>query len=162
MATEKAFFAAGCFWGVEATFRGIDGVLDAVSGYAGGTTEEPTYEQVCSGATGHTETVAVTYDPARVSYDDLLTAFFDLHDPTQVNRQGPDIGTQYRSAIFTTSPAQAAAAEAAKARLDASGRFPRPIATQIATAGPFWRAEEYHQRYEEKRMASGRGLRGWL
>ncbi len=162
MATEKGYFAAGCFWGVEATFRRIDGVLDAVSGYAGGTTQNPTYEQVCSGTTGHTETVEVTYDPAKVSYDDLLSAFFDLHDPTQVDRQGPDIGTQYRSAIFTTSPAQAAAAEAAKARLDASGQFPRPIATQIAAAGPFWRAEEYHQRYEEKRAISGRGLRGWL
>lgn len=147
---ETATFAAGCFWGVEHAFRQVDGVVDVVSGYTGGSTAEPTYEQVCTGRTGHAEAVQLTYDPARVAYDDLLETFWSIHDPTQVNRQGPDVGTQYRSAIFTHSPEQEEAARASKARQEASGRFSRPIATEVAPAGAFYRAEEYHQRYFEK------------
>ena len=141
---------AGCFWGIEDAFRKTPGVHDAVSGYTGGHTEDPTYEDVCYRDTGHAEAVEVTYDPARVSYEDLLAKFADLHDPTQVNRQGPDVGSQYRSAIFTHSPEQRAAAEAWKERLDASGTLRRPVATEIADAPTFYPAEEYHQRYFEK------------
>ena len=148
---EKATFAAGCFWGVEASFREIDGVTDTAVGYTGGTKEHPTYEEVCSGSTGHAEAVQVTFDPARVSYEKLLAVFWSLHVPTQVNRQGPDIGTNYRSAIFYHTPAQKATAEASKEQLRRSGKHgARPIATEIVPAGTFWRAEEYHQRYFEK------------
>jgi len=148
--TETATFAAGCFWGVESAFREVPGVLDATVGYAGGQTEEPTYRQVCTGRTGHAESVLVEYDPARVSYEDLLKVFFENHDPTQKNRQGPDVGTQYRSAIFTHSPEQAQAAQAVVTTLAETGRFRRPIATEIVPAMTFWRAEDYHQRYFEK------------
>jgi peptide-methionine (S)-S-oxide reductase len=146
--TQTAIFAAGCFWGVEADFRDIPGVLDAEAGYVGGTTENPSYREVCSGRTGHAEAVRVTYDADVVRYEKLLDAFWSLHDPTQVNRQGPDVGTQYRSAIFATDDAQRAAAEAGKS--SAQSRFSRPIATQILPAAPFFRAEDYHQRYLEK------------
>ncbi len=149
--TETATFAAGCFWGVEVTFRNVDGVVDAIVGYTGGKTDHPTYKQVCTDDTGHAEAVEVTFDPGRVSYEKLLEVFWQAHDPTQVNRQGPDHGSQYRSAIFFHSPEQEAAARAAKEALDASGRLRRPVATQITPASTFWRAEEYHQRYLEKR-----------
>jgi peptide-methionine (S)-S-oxide reductase len=147
----KATFGAGCFWGVEEEFRKVPGVLQTAVGYAGGKTENPTYEDVCSDETGHAEVVEVEYDPSRVSYDRLLDVFWNGHNPTQRNRQGPDVGTQYRSAIFFHTPEQEAAARASKERLEKSGRFPRPIVTEITPAGPFWRAEEYHQRYFEKR-----------
>jgi peptide-methionine (S)-S-oxide reductase len=149
--SAKATFAAGCFWGVEATFRQIPGVLATRVGYTGGTTPEATYKEVCSGRTGHAEAVEVTYDPHRVSYDELLEVFWANHDPTQVNRQGPDVGTQYRTAVFAHDDAQRVAAERSKAALDASGRLHRPVATQIVTAQPFWEAEDYHQQYLEKR-----------
>jgi peptide-methionine (S)-S-oxide reductase len=150
----EATFGAGCFWGVEADFRAIDGVVDATSGYAGGTTANPTYEQVCSDRTGHAEVVRVRYDPARVSYATLLDEFWKMHDPTQMNRQGPDVGTQYRSVIFYYTPEQKAEAEASKAALEASKRYDRPIATSIEPAPPFYPAEGYHQRYFEKRGAA--------
>jgi peptide-methionine (S)-S-oxide reductase len=151
MTTEKAMFGAGCFWGVEATFRNINGVTAATVGYAGGTTENPTYEDVCSSQTGHAEVVEVEFDPSVVSYRQLLDVFWANHDPTTLNRQGPDVGTQYRSAIFYYSPEQRAVAEESKAEVDKSGRFRRPIVTQIEPATQFYRAEEYHQRYLEKR-----------
>lgn len=151
MTTEKAMFGAGCFWGVESTFRNIKGVTEAAVGYAGGTTENPTYEDVCSAETGHAEVVEVEFDPTVVSYRQLLDVFWANHDPTTLNRQGPDMGTQYRSAIFYYSPEQRAAAEESKAEQDKSGRFRRPIVTQIEAASKFYRAEEYHQRYLEKR-----------
>jgi len=151
MMTEKATFGAGCFWGVETTFREIDGVVDAAVGYEGGATLDPTYKDVCTDRTGHAEVVEVEYDPAKVSYDRLLDVFWGAHDPTQMNRQGPDVGTQYRSAIFFHSPAQEQSARAAKANLDASKRFRRPIATIIEPAQTFYRAEEYHQQYLAKR-----------
>lgn len=150
MATEKATFAAGCFWGVEHKFRQIKGVIDAEVGYTGGKVPNPTYPNVCGGHTGHAEAVRLFYDSETVTYAELLDAFFAMHDPTQVNRQGPDVGTQYRSAVFFHSAEQEAEARAAKERLAASGRLRRPVATQIVEAGPFWRAEEYHQRYIEK------------
>jgi peptide-methionine (S)-S-oxide reductase len=146
---EKATFAAGCFWGVEAKFRQIPGVTDAAVGYSGGTMPNPTYEDVCSDDTGHAEVVEVTFDPAKVSYEQLLDVFFQLHNPTLLNRQGPDVGTQYRSAIFFHSPEQQRAAETAKQRHQP--RFHKPIVTEIEPAKPFYRAEEYHQRYLEKR-----------
>lgn len=148
---EKATFGAGCFWGVEAAFRRLPGVTATAVGYAGGTTENPTYEDVCTDATGHAEVVEVAFDPAKVSYEQLLNVFWENHDPTQLNRQGPDHGTQYRSVIFTHSPEQQAAAEASKAKLEASGRFRRPVVTQVLPAAPFHRAEDYHQQYLEKR-----------
>jgi peptide-methionine (S)-S-oxide reductase len=148
---ERALFAAGCFWGVEEAFRKLEGVERTSVGYSGGATPNPTYERVCGGDTGHAETVEVEYDPARVSYERLLEVFFENHDPTQVNRQGPDVGDQYRSAIFPRTPEQEAAARTAKERLEKSGRFARPIATRIEPAGEFWRAEEYHQQYFHKR-----------
>jgi peptide-methionine (S)-S-oxide reductase len=148
---EKATFAAGCFWGVEETFRALPGVVDTAVGFMGGTTDSPSYREVCTGRTGHAEVVHLEYDPAKVSYDALLDAFWGCHDPTTLDRQGPDVGTQYRSAIFTHTPEQEAAARASRDRVDASGRFRRPIVTAIEPASTFWRAEEYHQRYLEKR-----------
>jgi peptide-methionine (S)-S-oxide reductase len=150
-ATQKATFAAGCFWGVEAAFRQVPGVLETAVGYTGGSLANPTYEDVCTDRTGHAEAVEVTFDPSRVTYDDLLNLFWENHDPTQRNRQGPDIGTQYRSAIFFHDPSQREAATASRDRLEKSGRFRRPIATEIVPAATFWRAEDYHQRYLEKR-----------
>jgi peptide-methionine (S)-S-oxide reductase len=147
---ERATFAAGCFWGIEAAFRQVEGVVSTQVGYTGGQTENPTYRQVCSDRTGHAEAVEVLYDPAKVSYKDLLDVFWSIHDPTQQNRQGPDVGSQYRSAIFHHNGVQAKAAEESKRKLEESGRFKRPIVTEIAPAGPFYRAEEYHQRYYEK------------
>lgn len=147
---EKAMFGAGCFWGVEAAFRKVPGVVDVVVGYSGGTTENPTYRDVCSHTTGHAEVVEVTFDPDRIGFDQLLDVFFSIHDPTQLNRQGPDVGDQYRSAIFYFDGGQKAAAEAARDRLAAEGRYKGEIVTQIAPASAFWRAEEYHQRYLEK------------
>ena len=148
---EQATFAAGCFWGVEAAFRQVKGAVATEAGYTGGTVSNPTYQQVCSGKTGHAEAVRVFFDPKVVTYDQLLDIFWGIHDPTQVNRQGPDIGTSYRSAIFYHSPAQKAAAEASRDRLQRSGRFGRvPVATEIAPAAEFWKAEEYHQQYFEK------------
>jgi len=150
-ATEKAMFGAGCFWGVEAAFRAVPGVIRTAVGYSGGHLPNPTYQDVCSHRTGHAEVVLVEFDPAKVTYDDLLKTFWECHDPTQMNRQGPDIGTQYRSAIFFFTPQQEAAARASKQRLEASGKLRRPIATEITPASEFWRAEEYHQQYLEKR-----------
>ncbi|MCZ7526329.1 MAG: peptide-methionine (S)-S-oxide reductase MsrA [Acidimicrobiia bacterium] len=152
---ETATFAAGCFWGVEAAFRRVDGVVDTRVGYTGGDVEDPTYQQVCTDTTGHAEAVEVTFDPRRVSYDDLLAVFWASHDPTQVDRQGPDVGRQYRSAIFVHDREQERAAVASKEALERSGRLRRPVATEIAPASTFWEAEEYHQRYYERR-----GLRG--
>lgn len=149
--TEKATFGAGCFWGVETAFREVPGVLDAAVGYLGGTLENPTYRDVCNGDTGHAEVVEVVFDPEKVTYEQLLDRFWTLHDPTQFNRQGPDYGSQYRSAIFFHSPEQKAAAEASKERLAASGRFAKKIVTEITPASTFYRAEEYHQQYLAKR-----------
>ena len=146
----KATFAAGCFWGVEAAFRQVEGVLETAVGYSGGRLENPTYEDVCSGRTGHAETVGVEYDPSRVSYEQLLDVFWENHDPTTLNRQGPDVGEQYRSVIFFHTPEQQAAATASKEKLQKSGKYNRPIVTQIQPASKFFRAEEYHQRYLEK------------
>jgi peptide-methionine (S)-S-oxide reductase len=148
MSTQTATFAAGCFWGVEAAFRQIPGVIEAISGYTGGRTERPTYEQVCSDRTGHAEAVEVTFDPSKVSYDQLLDAFWKIHDPTQVNRQGPDFGSQYRTAIFTHSPEQFAEAHASRQR--EQEKYGKPIATEIASAPAFYPAEDYHQRYFER------------
>jgi peptide-methionine (S)-S-oxide reductase len=153
--TSKAILGAGCFWGVEATFRQVPGVVNVSVGYSGGTLANPSYEDVCYRNTGHAEVVLVEFDPARLTYEQLLDVFWGAHDPTQKNRQGPDIGTQYRSAIFVFDEEQAEAARAAKDRLDASGRFVRPIATEITPASSFWQAEEYHQRYLEKRGLAG-------
>jgi len=149
--TEKATFGAGCFWGVEAAFQQTPGVITAVSGYAGGTLNNPTYQDVCTGRTGHAEVVEVTYDPAKVRYEDLLKVFFENHNPTTLNRQGPDVGTQYRSAVFFHSPEQQAAAEKMKTELDKSGVFKKPIVTEVTPASTFYKAEEYHQKYLEKR-----------
>lgn len=148
MNRQTATFAAGCFWGVEADFRDIPGVLDTEVGYLGGNTQNPTYRDVCTDQTGHAEAVQVTFDADEVSYDTLVDAFWSLHNPTERNRQGPDVGSQYRSAIFYEDPAQHAAAEASKAR--AQARFSRPIATEIVPHQTFYRAEDYHQRYLEK------------
>lgn len=148
---EKATFAAGCFWGVEAALRQIKGVKSTAVGYIGGHTTNPTYEEVCTDRTGHAEAVEVEFDPAETSYETLLNTFWENHDPTQLNRQGPDHGSQYRTAIFYHSPQQQALAEKSKERLAASGRFRRPIVTEIVPAGEFHRAEEYHQQYLEKR-----------
>ena len=156
----KAMFGAGCFWGVESAFRRLKGVTNVTVGYAGGALEEPTYEKVCTGMTGHAEVVLVEYDEKRVSYDELLGLFFQIHDPTQMNRQGPDIGTQYRSAIFTYDDDQAAAARSMKDAVAENAS--RPVATEITPASTFWPAEDYHQQYEEKRMAaSSRLFGGW-
>ena len=151
MATEKATFGAGCFWGVETRFGEISGVLDTAVGYEGGTLNHPTYKEVCTDRTGHAEVVQLTFDPGRVSYETLLDTFFALHDPTQVNRQGPDWGSQYRSVVFAENEHQAAQANAKITELNASGSFRKPIATLVEPAATFWRAEEYHQKYLEKR-----------
>lgn len=150
MATKMASFAAGCFWGVEARFREIPGVLDAAVGYMGGTSHEPTYKQVCTGATGHAETVQLEFDDSKVTYVELLDAFFGMHDPTTLNRQGPDRGTQYRSAVFWHEAEQERAAREKISAWDAAGKWQSPIVTEIKPASTFWRAEEYHQRYLEK------------
>ncbi len=155
---KKATFGAGCFWGVESAFRQVEGVADVAVGYEGGTLDNPTYRDVCTGRTGHAEVVEVLYDPARVSYQTLLDIFWESHDPTTLNRQGPDVGTQYRSAIFTHDDEQRAEAETARDRVDAEGRFRRPIVTEIAPASTFHRAEEYHQRYLEKQGRAGCSL----
>jgi len=147
---EKAIFAAGCFWGVEAAFRKIKGVSSAICGYTGGTMQDPSYKDVCTGRTGHAEAVEVEFDPNVVTYEELLNAFWNMHDPTTLNRQGPDIGSQYRSGIFYNNAQQQVAAQASKAAMDSSGKLGRPIVTEITAASPFYRAEEYHQRYHEK------------
>ena len=153
--TETATFAAGCFWGVEATFRQIKGVKATAVGYTGGSLDHPTYKDVCTDRTGHAEAVQVEYDPQEVSYEQLLKVFWENHDPTTVDRQGPDVGTQYRSAIFYHTPEQKAAAEAAKQRLAGpGGKYRREIVTQIVPAATFWKAEDYHQQYLEKRGMS--------
>jgi peptide-methionine (S)-S-oxide reductase len=146
--TEKATFGAGCFWGVETAFRKVEGVVDATVGYSGGHTENPTYKDVCSSTTGHAEVVEVEYDPSKVSYEELLEVFWENHDPTTPNRQGPDVGSQYRSAIFFHTPEQEAAARASKEK--AQSRFRNPIVTEITPISEFYRAEEYHQRYFER------------
>jgi peptide-methionine (S)-S-oxide reductase len=151
---EKATFGAGCFWGVEATFRQIEGVTSTAVGYSGGTLENPTYEAVCTDRTGHAEVVEVAYDPARVPYEKLLEVFWENHDPTTLDRQGPDVGRQYRSAIFFHSPEQQRAAIASKEALTKVGRFKKPIVTEITPAATFYMAESYHQQYLEKRGLS--------
>ena len=148
---EKATFGAGCFWGVEASFRELKGVTATAVGYAGGTLDSPSYQDVCTGHTGHAEVVEVEFDPAEISYEHILDLFWQSHDPTTLNRQGPDVGTQYRSAIFVHTPEQQAAAQESKDALEQSGRFSSPIVTEITLASTFYRAEEYHQRYLEKR-----------
>lgn len=148
--TETAVFAAGCFWGVEQAFRDTKGVLSTEVGYTGGQTDNPTYREVCGKGTGHAEAVKVAFDPAVVSYEKLLEVFWAIHDPTQVNRQGPDVGDQYRTAIFTLNDQQREAAIVSREAEDASGRHSRPISTQIEALGPWWKAEEYHQQYFEK------------
>ena len=153
--SAKAIFGAGCFWGIEAAFRQVPGVKEVLVGYSGGQTADPTYRDVCSGGTGHAEVVEVEYDPDAVTYDDLLAVFWQIHNPTTLNRQGPDVGTQYRSAIFTLDDAQDQQARASVAEATAKGRFPRPIVTEITKASPFYRAEEYHQRYFEKHGVTG-------
>lgn len=148
---QKATFAGGCFWGVEDAFRHLPGVVSTRVGYCGGTLANPTYKDVCTDKTGHAESVEVTYDPSKISYERLLGVFWNLIDPTQVNRQGPDYGSQYRSVLFYHTPEQKAAAEASKEKLEKSGKYRRPIATEILPAAVFWPAEEYHQQYLEKR-----------
>ena len=148
---DKAAFGAGCFWGVEAAFREVRGVKSTEVGYSGGTVKNPTYKDVCTGRTGHAEAVKVEYDPAELSYEELLDVFWGCHDPTTLNRQGPDVGTQYRSAIFFHTPEQEVAARASKENLQASDDYTRPIVTEIIPASEFYRAEEYHQQYLEKR-----------
>jgi len=149
--TELATFGAGCFWGVEATFRNVKGVKDALVGYLGGAMENPTYKDVCTGRTGHAEVVQVEFDPSQVTFEKLLDVFWENHNPTTLNRQGPDVGTQYRSAIFYHSDEQKRVAEESKAKQTASGRFSRPVVTEITPATAFYKAEDYHQRYLEKR-----------
>lgn len=151
MVTQKAIFAAGCFWGVEAKFRKVPGVISARVGYTGGKFTKPTYKDVCSHKTSHAEAIEITFDPSKVSYDELLDVFWTIHNPTTLNRQGPDVGPQYRSAIFYLNSLQKEKAINSKARLDLSKRFKKPIVTLIVPASDFWEAEEYHQQYEEKR-----------
>jgi len=148
---EKATFGAGCFWGVEEAFRKVKGVTSTAVGYSGGTFKNPSYRDVCTGQTGHAEVVQVEYDPVQVSYEELLAVFWANHDPTTMNRQGPDVGSQYRSAIFYHTPAQEAAARASKDKLNSSGVYKRPIVTEITPASEFWMAEDYHQQYVAKR-----------
>lgn len=150
---EIATFGAGCFWGVEAAFCRVPGVIDTAVGYSGGHLDKPSYKDVCTDETGHAEVVQVTFDPEKLSYSQLLDVFWKIHDPTQLNRQGPDFGKQYRTAIFFHSLEQEEAARKSKQALEASGKFHRPIATEISPARTFWRAEEYHQRYLERRGA---------
>jgi peptide-methionine (S)-S-oxide reductase len=147
MTTETTIFGAGCFWGVEWVFRQVPGVVDAISGYSGGVTPDPTYREVCNHTTGHAEVVQITFDPEVVTFEQLLEVFWAMHDPTQVNRQGPDVGDQYRSAIYAMTPEQLATAE--RSRAEAQARFDRPIATEIREAPAFYPAEDYHQRYYE-------------
>ncbi len=149
--SQKATFGAGCFWGVEAAFRKVEGVLSTTVGYSGGSFKGPTYQDVCTGTTGHAEVVEVEYAPAKLSYDELLNVFWDIHNPTTMNCQGPDIGSQYRSAIFFHNAEQEAAAKASKERLQSNGRYKNPIVTEITPASEFYKAEEYHQQYFEKR-----------
>lgn len=151
METQKAIFAAGCFWGVESNFRKVKGVVSTRVGYTGGSFSNPTYRKVCSHKTGHAEAIEITFDPSIVSFDDLLDVFWAIHDPTTLNRQGPDIGDQYRSAIFYINSEQKEKALKSKAKLEASKKFKRSIVTQIVPASDFWEAEEYHQQYNEKR-----------
>jgi len=151
---ETATFGTGCFWGVESTFRDVQGVLDAAVGYEGGTLVNPTYQQVCTDRTGHAEVVEVQFDPTQVSFEQLLDVFWENHDPTTLNRQGPDVGHQYRSAIFVHGPEQEATAKASKEARDASGKHRRPIVTEISPASTFYRAEDYHQQYLGKRGLS--------
>ena len=155
---EKATFGAGCFWGVEEAFRQVKGVTGTRVGYLGGTLKDPTYRDVCTGRTGHAEVVEVEYDPSKVSYEELLTVFWNSHDPTTLNRQGPDVGTQYRSAVFFHNAEQEAAAKVSKAKLQSSGRFTKPIVTEMTSASAFYEAEDYHQRYLEKRGQKSCGL----
>jgi peptide-methionine (S)-S-oxide reductase len=157
--TEKATFGAGCFWQVEDALREFDGVIETAVGYEGGHVDNPTYEQVCSGNTGHVEVAQVTFDPDKVSYEDLVTKYFEIHDPTQLNRQGPDVGYQYRSLIFAHSDDQAQTARRVIERVQE--RFRDPIVTTIEPAAPFWRAEEYHQCYLQRRQERT-GLLGTL
>lgn len=152
---EKATFGAGCFWGVESTFQKLEGVKSTAVGYLGGETENPTYEEVCTGTTGHAEVVQLEFDPDVISFDTLLDVFFQAHKPTTLNRQGPDIGTQYRSAVFYHSDEQRELAEAAKQKWDASGKYDKPIVTEITPTSDFYRAEEYHQNYFAKRGIDG-------
>jgi len=151
---EIATFGAGCFWGVEAAFQRVPGVIETAVGYSGGHTESPSYQDVCTDETGHAEVVQVAFDPAKVSFEELLQVFWGMHDPTQLNRQGPDVGTQYRTAIFFHSPEQEAVAKKSREALEASGKLRRHIATEITPAGKFYRAEEYHQKYLQKRGAA--------
>ena len=153
---EKATFGAGCFWGVEESFRRVKGVASTMVGYSGGTLVNPTYEDVCTDKTGHAEVVQIEFDPSKITYDDLLSIFFQIHDPTTLNRQGPDVGTQYRSVIFYHSRDQEKSAKAYKEQLNLSGRYQEPIVTEILPAGPFYKAEDYHQRYYEKNGGSCR------
>jgi len=156
---EKVTFAAGCFWGVEAAFRQVKGVVSTTVGYAGGSFKDPTYQDVCSGRTGHAETVEVEYDPSHISYEELLTVFWEIHDPTTLNQQGPDVGAQYRSAIYYHTPEQQAAAIVSKEKLQRSGRYKNLVVTEITPASQFYRAEEYHQQYLEKRGGAGHTMR---
>ncbi len=151
---EKATFGAGCFWGIEAAFRQVPGVKSTAVGFMGGTLKDPTYEDVCTGRTGHAEVVQVEFEPSLVTYEQLLAVFWENHDPTTLNRQGPDVGTQYRSAVFFHTPEQEAAAKASADTIARSGRYKRPVVTEITHAREFWRAEEYHQQYLEKRGVS--------
>jgi peptide-methionine (S)-S-oxide reductase len=154
MKMEKATFGAGCFWGVEARFRKVEGVIDAISGYSGGVTKDPTYKDVCTDKTGHAEVVQVTYDPSIVSYEDLLEIFWNIHNPTTLNRQGWDVGTQYRSVVFYDNEDQKKKAIELKEKLDRSGKYKKPIVTEIVPLKEFYRAEEYHQKYYEKHNKS--------
>jgi len=154
MMMEKATFGAGCFWGVEARFRKVEGVIEAVSGYSGGHTKDPTYKDVCTDKTGHAEVVQVSYDPSIVSYEDLLEIFWNIHNPTTLNRQGWDVGTQYRSVVFYHNEEQKEKAMQLKEKLDKSGKYKKPIVTQIIPLKDFYRAEEYHQKYYDKHNKS--------
>jgi peptide-methionine (S)-S-oxide reductase len=155
---EKAIFGAGCFWGIETAYRQVKGVKATAVGYSGGALANPSYELVCTGQTGHAEVVLVEYDPDVVSYDDLLNVFWEVHDPTTLNRQGPDVGSQYRSAIYTADDRQAEAARASKEAQDQSGRHPGPVVTEITPASEFFMAEDYHQQFFEKRQGAQRGI----
>ena len=160
MSIQKATFGAGCFWGVEARFRELEGIVDAAVGYMGGHTDQPTYKEVCSKTTGHAEVVEVDFDDAAVSYEELLGLFFASHNPTTHNRQGPDVGSQYRSAIFVRGDEQEKAAREAIERVEQSGRWNQPVVTEVAAAGTFWRAEEYHQQYLAKNPNGYCGIGG--